>query len=176
MKLEAHKNYYLYLPFVIGASIDNLMRGFKNYVTRKQYNTSSGDLVPVIAARALKICLIVLKNIQSVYNLNVIEHHSDEDKFFLVKTGDHYDAVVLINFEPLGVENNVERLVVTDIMFKKYRQWYCGPWRSYEYWRWWSPGIVILQPRTCSSGGERRSRRDGELVGLCHQSETKRVS
>ena len=85
---------------------------------RKQYNTLFGDLVPVIAARALKICLIVLKNIQSVYNIHVIEHHSDEDKVFVVKTGDHYDAVVLINDKPLGVENNVERLVVTDIMLR----------------------------------------------------------
>ena len=72
----------------------------------------------MIAARALKICLIVLKNIQSVYNIHVIEHHSDEDKVFVVKTGDHYDAVVLINDKPLGVENNVERLVVTDIMLR----------------------------------------------------------
>ena len=29
MKLVIQKNYYLYLPFVIGASFDNLMRGFK---------------------------------------------------------------------------------------------------------------------------------------------------
>ena len=112
------KKHYRYLPFVIGASLENLMRGVKNYVTRKHYNTSFGDLVPVIAARALKIGLIVLKNVQSVYNIHVIEHHSKNGKVFVVKMGDHHDTVVVINDEPLCVENNVERLVVTHIMLR----------------------------------------------------------
>ena len=51
-----------------------------------------------------------------MYNIHVIEHHSDEDNVLVVKTGDHYDVVVLINDKPLGVENNVERIVVTDIL------------------------------------------------------------
>ena len=141
------------------------MRGVKNYITRKQYCTSFGDLVPVIATRALKIGLF-LKNVQSVYNIHIIEHHSDKDKVFVVKAGDHHDAAVLINDEPLCEENNVERLVVTHIMLRNADNDIVYQWGSCEYWRCRSTGIVILQPGPCSSGGDQRSHCAGVWVGV----------
>ena len=78
-------------------SLEKLKNGLSQYVLHSNYNTSIGDLVPVIVDNAIHLNVIIL--IKS--GMNFIVHgiciHQSVNIVLVVKSGEHYDAIVPSN-------------------------------------------------------------------------------
>ena len=95
-RVEIHKNCSRYLPYVEDMSRDNLFLGFYDYVYNKNYNTAFGDLVPVIASRALGMGIMIVYKQEDKTMTVFIEHRENHscENLFIFKDRDHYDALV----------------------------------------------------------------------------------
>ena len=76
-------------------SLEKLKNGLSQYVLHSNYNTSIGDLVPVIVDNAIHLNVIIL--IKS--GMNFIVHGICIDQsvniVLVVKSGEHYDLLFL---------------------------------------------------------------------------------
>ena len=95
-RVEILKNCSRYLPYVEDMSRENLFLGFYDYVYNKNYNTAFGDLVPVIASRALGMGIMIVYKQEDETMTVFIEHRENHtcENLFIFKDGDHYDALV----------------------------------------------------------------------------------
>ena len=84
---------------------DDVVSAVITYFQTRQYNHPIVDILPVIAADALKFELDIFQQNQG--NLQILNYNSQdsEKKIQLLYTNDHYDAIVPI----LQNEDNVER-------------------------------------------------------------------
>ena len=57
---EVFENFQHYLPFTDVMNPENLYYGLYDYIENKSYNTTFGDLVPEITARALGMGIVVI--------------------------------------------------------------------------------------------------------------------
>lgn len=93
---ETHQNKDAYLPFVNNNCISELRNGLKEYILNKNYDTAFGDLVPLIAANALGINIIIVSKQRSYEDVLVIpDNHKHHKSVCILKTGDHYDSLFL---------------------------------------------------------------------------------
>ena len=78
----------------------SLFKGLRKYLIEKSYNQSFGDLVPVIAANALKVCLTILNespNGQFSF-IMVAPSPMPLHKLILHRKGEHYNGIVPTTF------------------------------------------------------------------------------
>ena len=101
IKVETLQNESEYLPVIENMSIENLTNGLHNYIVNRRYDTSFGDLIPVIVSNALKANIIILEKLVNGNRVHAVENRSGADnvKIIIHKTGYNYDAIVLSAYE-----------------------------------------------------------------------------
>ena len=84
----------------------SLLQGLNEYVNNKRYDTSFGDLIPIIIANALSVNLLIIENNGSQFKVKLIEcQHSKIDHphvSMFLKTGLHYDSIVPVDDQSAG--------------------------------------------------------------------------
>lgn len=88
------------------------------YANLKQYNTSCGDLVPLILANVLNINItIVMKSGDDLVQLYVECNHSNPSgDVLLYKENDHYDAIIPLHSYNCSKYESVDNEYSTDCM------------------------------------------------------------
>ena len=90
-----------YIDFIDGNGRESLLHGLNEYVHDRRYDTSFGDLVPIILANALSVNFLIIQNNGSHPEVNVIECRCSTKDHPLVimvyKTGMHYDSITPVD-------------------------------------------------------------------------------
>ena len=74
----------------------HLVRSMYQYILDKKYDTSYGDLIPLITANAVGIDIgIVIKTSDQFDYRHIVSKGSTDDCVFIVKNGMHYDSLIL---------------------------------------------------------------------------------
>ena len=99
IKLEVFTNYGQYHEYVDGDRPDELLIRMNDYIDTKIYDSSFGDLVPVILANAMKIDLLILTEFEENYTCDCIPYtrytaHDKRDVLIVFKKDEHYDGIV----------------------------------------------------------------------------------
>ena len=98
---ETVKHVNRYVDFIDGNGSESLLCGLDEYIHDRKYDTSFGDLVPIILSNALSVNLLIVTKNGSRFEINLIECQFDaiENPHMLIvfKTGFHYDAIVPIS-------------------------------------------------------------------------------
>ena len=98
---ETVKHANRYVDFIDGNGSESLLCGLDEYIHDRKYDTSFGDLVPIILSNALSVNLLIVTKNGSRFEINLIECQFDaiENPHMLIvfKTGFHYDAIVPIS-------------------------------------------------------------------------------
>ena len=105
---ETIDNCNKYLPYVEDMSPEKLKNGLSQYVLHSNYNTSFGDLVPVIVANAIHLNVIILMKSGMNFTVHGICIDQSVNSVLVVKSGEHYDATVPsnINLSTIAVNHN----------------------------------------------------------------------
>ena len=86
-----------------------LFREMNRCINERVYDSIYGDLVPLVAANALSINIIIVSKTDNFYSSRRVRssHKSgtNHPTVIVSKTGDHYDALVLINQLNFILEN-----------------------------------------------------------------------
>ena len=94
---ETIDNCNKYLPYVEDMSLEKVKNGLSQYVLHSNYNTSFGDLVPVIVANAIHLNVIILMKSGMNFAVDGICIEQSVNSVLVVKSGEHYDAIVPSN-------------------------------------------------------------------------------
>ena len=68
-----------------------------NFVLHSNYNTSFGDLVPVIVANTIHLNVIILMKSGINFTVHGICIHQSDSSVLVVKSGERYDDIVPSN-------------------------------------------------------------------------------
>ena len=90
---EVITNRIKYLPYINETSLAEVIIGLDPYLMNRTYNTTFGDLVPVIVANAVGLNIITLTKNGSEFCTQSIEVDHSDKSVIIVKTGVHCDAV-----------------------------------------------------------------------------------
>ena len=94
IELECCEHSERYLPFFGDSSKSSFLKSMYEYIFLKRYDTSFGDVVPIVCSYALKININVIIDNDGFNSFHCI-HDNDNDRcVFVLKRGDHYDALV----------------------------------------------------------------------------------
>ena len=112
----------MYLPFMDSCSEKDIITEMNEYIIQRKYTTSFADLVPFIVANALKVTIYVLNHVSDDINVcttSVIDGARTRS-LVVLKTGEHYDAVILSPSHGAFLESNnaspvVSKLVTSNI-------------------------------------------------------------
>ena len=95
---EAMKRRNTYIAFLESVTPVQFQTFLSNYIYRKSYNNSFGDLVPLIAANTLKVELIVLKKLPNdlceIWNILPTNSLTSAKSIVIHKKGDHFNGVL----------------------------------------------------------------------------------
>ena len=95
---EITNNSSRYVEAIDGRNLKSLIRGMRQYLLEKKYDTPFGDLVPYIIANALNMNLILIMAGDPQSTL-LVKSLTDDDGCYeslvLYKDGAHYDGIVL---------------------------------------------------------------------------------
>ena len=97
---ETVRNSYRYIDFIDGNGRVALLNGLSEYINDKIYDTSFGDLVPVILTNALSVNLLIVENNGVNYDVHFLKcnypkvHHPNT--LIIYKIGSHYDSIISI--------------------------------------------------------------------------------
>ena len=98
LKHEFMHNITEYLPYTDEYPAKNLYRGMMDYVNKKLYDSSFGDLVPIVMSNALKLFIIIVECEASSGNLRIIpvgeKFKCYGDCVLIFKNGHHYDGLI----------------------------------------------------------------------------------
>ena len=99
-----------YVDYIDGNGLVSLMDGLNGYILDKIYNSSFGDLVPIIIANAIRIDIWILIEDGNNITTELIKctNNTDQNKtrtVMLHKKGEHYNAIIPID-KPVGTRNN----------------------------------------------------------------------
>ena len=106
---ECLSNLDTYMPYFDGDS-DRFLYLMNVYVIHSVYNTSFGDLVPLIMSNALNEIIVILEKNTSGYRVTVmtphnsdhsIDHNGRNRRLYLFKHMDHYHACVPLHYNGL---------------------------------------------------------------------------
>ena len=78
-----------YADFIVDSGVDSLISQSIN----GNYNTSYGDLVPIIIYNAIRANIVIVMSIGNIYQSQVTRHSSSESgmgTITILKTGEHY--------------------------------------------------------------------------------------
>ena len=104
---ETMHNSNRYVDFIDGNGRGSLLQGLNEYVNNRRYDTSFGDLVPIIIANALSVSLLIIENNGSQFEVQLLEcQYSKTDHphvLMFLKTGLHYDSIVPIDDQSAGL-------------------------------------------------------------------------
>ena len=70
---EKVHNYNRYVDFIDGNGRGSLLQGLNEYINNRRYDTSFGDLVPIIVANALSVNLLIIENNGSQFEVQLID-------------------------------------------------------------------------------------------------------
>ena len=89
-------------------SLEKLKNGLSQYVLHSDYNTSFGDMVPVIVANAIHLNVIIFRKSGMNFTVHGICIDQSVNSVLVVKSGEHYDAIVPsnINLSTIAVNHN----------------------------------------------------------------------
>ena len=89
-------------------SLEKLKNGLSQYVPHSNYNTSFGDFVPVIVANAIHLNVIILMKSGMNFTVHGICINQSVNSVLVVKSSEHYDAIVPsnINLSTIAVNHN----------------------------------------------------------------------
>ena len=111
LRKETIENAEWYKNFIENNSKDTLLRGLHEYIVNKKYDTSFGDLVPIIIANALMVNILIVTlnnnnvtlNNNNVYECQLIQcmirNNSTQrplHTLHVMKTGLHYDSIISV--------------------------------------------------------------------------------
>lgn len=116
---ETTENWDKYIPFIENENEGRLLYKLDEYVTHKRYNTSYGDIVPMIVATTLHVNIIIVSGnsdavdticVQSTANVN-----DDTWVVMVYKNGEHYDAIYIetIKQPPIVIPNTDLEILLT---------------------------------------------------------------
>ena len=96
-----------YINFIDAeAGLAALTDGMNEYISHKRYDTSFGDLVPVVIANAIHVDLVIVSNNYQVVKIKCrCGIGICPRTLILYKTGNHYDSIVPVN-EAAGFINS----------------------------------------------------------------------
>ena len=89
-------------------SLEKLKNGLSQYVLHSNYNTSFGDLVPVIVANAIHLNVIILMKSGRNFTVHGICIDQSVNSVLVVKRDEHYDVIVPsnMNLSTIAVNHN----------------------------------------------------------------------
>ena len=110
LRTETTVNADRYVDYIDGNGLVSLMDGLNGYILDKIYNSSFGDLVPIIIANAIRIDIWILIEDGNNISTELIKctNNTDQNKtrtVMLHKKGKHYNAIIPID-KPVGTRNN----------------------------------------------------------------------
>ena len=70
---ETMHNSNRYVDFIDGNGRGSLLQGLNEYVNNRRYDTSFGDLVPIIIANALSVSLLIIETNGSQFEVQLFE-------------------------------------------------------------------------------------------------------
>ena len=98
IRRETVANCDKYLPFVYSMPKAHFFYEMNRYIYERVYDSKYGDLVPLITANALSINIIIVSKTDNCYSSRTVQssHKSgtNHPSVMVLKTGDHYDALV----------------------------------------------------------------------------------
>ena len=102
LRIETIKNAHKYINYIDGSGTPALLDGLDKYIYNKVYDSSYGDLVPIIMANALLIDIIIVIDDNNIItteftNCTGGEIKNDTRTLMLHKKGNYYNAIVPIN-------------------------------------------------------------------------------
>ena len=111
---ETVANCDMYLPFVYNMPKTHFFYEMNRYINERVYDSKYGDLVPLVAANALSINIIIVSKSDNCSSSCTVQssHKSgtNHPSVMVLKTGDHYDALVAndqLNFISENCDINV---------------------------------------------------------------------
>ena len=84
---ETMHNSNRYVDFIDGNGRGSLLQGLHEYVNNRRYDTSFGDLVPIIIANALSVSLLIIENNGSQFEVQLFECQYSKTCFNVFKNG-----------------------------------------------------------------------------------------
>ena len=97
---ETVRNSYRYIDFIDGNDRVALLNGLSEYINDKIYDTSFGDLVPVILTNALSVNLLIVENNGVNYDVHFLKCNYPKadhpNTLIIYKIGSHYDSIISI--------------------------------------------------------------------------------
>ena len=98
MRNELQLNLENYMPFTVEMTGNDLIKELDNYIERKIFNSTIGDLAPKIIANALNVGLLIVEQNKINNTSNVTDISSNDNgnnKWVLVhKEGMHYNGII----------------------------------------------------------------------------------
>ena len=91
---EIYSNFKTYLPTIENNSFNVLESQMLDYIDRKVYNSSFGDIVPVICSKVLNIGLCIVSSRESRHRCEIVFYDDSQPIIYLYKKNDHYDGIV----------------------------------------------------------------------------------
>ena len=95
---ETCSNLHNYVEFIRGNSCDIILEQMHNYITHKDYNSTYGDILPMILANALSIDIQITSSDADMQLQTIVKARNDAvNTVVICKSGDHYDAMIPVN-------------------------------------------------------------------------------
>ena len=98
IRSEVMNNTTVYLPAIDDNDIKRLKLEMDNYLDYKLYNSSFGDMVPLILAQILSMDLLIIVEERHGFFLSCVEPRNRRGEVqkcvFIYKRGDHYNGIV----------------------------------------------------------------------------------
>ena len=91
---EIYQNFKTYLPAIEGNSFNVLENQMKEYIDDKVYDSSFGDIVPVVCSKVLNIGLCIFSSRDNRYRHELVFYDDSQPIIYIYKKSDHYDAIV----------------------------------------------------------------------------------
>ena len=96
---EKKTNSNRYIDFIDGNERESLVNGLNEYIGKKMYNTSFGYLIPVIAANAIAMNILIVDRNGCSYevlciNCIICDRRMPAPCIMVYKNGEHYAAIV----------------------------------------------------------------------------------
>ena len=119
MYKEVQDNFYInYHEFCVNPSYDDFYKELGEYLECKRFNSTVGDMSPLIIAKALNIGIIICESV-TVDNVKDVKlHHMNCSRetnngiIVIYKNGMHYDAIVhtMMSAPSCGTDNSDSRV------------------------------------------------------------------
>ena len=113
---ETVSNITEYLPAVDENSQNILMKGLYDYIERKMYDSTYGDMVPDVTANALDVNIIIVEKRGYGYICYCTGENADMSTqlpLLVFKSGKHYDGLIHVNSSNRGFSNDVNVNLMT---------------------------------------------------------------